>query len=201
LVRSTVESGVFSNIVGETRVLFDGLPAPLLYSQAGQVSAVVPYSVAGRQSAIVEVEYRGQRSAQVGVTVAPAAPGVFTSDSSGKGQAAVLNQDGSLNSVFNPAPRGSVVVLYATGEGATVPLVTTGQVSNGVLPVPVLPVALQVGNLPAEIQYAGAAPGLISGVMQVNAKVPDNAPVGSSVPVTLSVGGFNSPAGVTIAIQ
>src|SRR4029077_19093934 len=60
---------------GETRVLFDGTPAPMIYASAGQVSAIVPYSARG--SARVQVEYQGTLTAPVMVTVAAAAPGIF----------------------------------------------------------------------------------------------------------------------------
>ncbi|HUS07564.1 MAG TPA: IPT/TIG domain-containing protein, partial [Bryobacteraceae bacterium] len=194
-------SDVFPSILAETRVLFDGVAAPLVYVQAGQVTAVVPYSMAGKTSTAIEIEYRGQRSIPVGLAVVPASPGLFTSNSSGRGQAAVLNQDGTLNSPANPAPRGSVVVFYGTGEGVGVPLVTSGQVAGSVLPKPLLPVSVRIGGAVAEIQYAGAAPGLIAGIIQVNAKVPEDAPAGPAVPLTFTVGSASSPAGVTIAIR
>ena len=55
-------------------------------------------------------------------------------------------------------------------------------------------------RLPAEVQYAGSAPGAVSGALQVNVVVPDDAPSGSAVPVVLTVGGIDSPA-ATMAIQ
>src|SRR5205085_856061 len=60
----------------------------------------------------------GSITANGTVDISPTAPGIFTLNASGAGQAAALNQDGTLNSTSNAAKIGSVVVLYLTGEGA-----------------------------------------------------------------------------------
>jgi len=67
------------------------------------------------------VEYDGILAVAVTVPVLPAVPGIITTNSQGTGQAVALNQDGSLNSASNPAARGTIVILYATGEGSEVP--------------------------------------------------------------------------------
>ena len=85
------------------------------------MSAIVPYNVAGKASTQMQVEYLGMLSDPVTVPVAAAVPGLFTKDFSGTGQGAIVNQEGSLNSAANPAARGSIVSLYATGEGETNP--------------------------------------------------------------------------------
>jgi uncharacterized protein (TIGR03437 family) len=74
-------------------------------------------------------------------------------------------------------------------------------------PVPQLNVQVEIGGVSATVQYAGAAPGLVAGAIQVNAYVPAGAPSGSSIPVVLNIGGYVSsygtvqPANATIAIQ
>ena len=104
-------SGKVSSAVPGTRVLFDGTPSPILYTRNDQVSVVVPYEVANQVVTQVSVEYLGVLSAPMALTVAPAMPGIFTTDASGKGQGAILNQDNSLNSSLNPAGVGSVAIL------------------------------------------------------------------------------------------
>ena len=74
---------VSSNLAG-SRVFFDGTPAPLIYAEAGQVSAVVPYEVAGNQQTLVQYEYNGVKSNAVTIAVAPSAPGIFAADASGR---------------------------------------------------------------------------------------------------------------------
>ena len=191
-------SGFVSTQLGQTRVLFDGIPAPLLYAGAGQVSAVVPYAVAGRNSTQLVVTNGGQTSAALTMGVTGSAPGLFTLDSSGQG--AILNQDGSVNGSANPAARGSIVTLYATGAGQTNPAGIDGLLATSVLPAPLFPVSVKIGGQPAQVLYAGAAPGLVAGVMQVNVVLPDGTSSGM-VPVILQVGAASSQPGVTVSIQ
>jgi uncharacterized protein (TIGR03437 family) len=132
--------------------------------------------------------------------VALTAPGIFTADSTGSGQAAVLNQDGSLNSASNPASPGTIITLYATGEGQTNPAGVDGKIANSApYPAPIQPVSVLIGDLAGVVQYAGAAPQLVAGVMQVNVQVPTGIAASAAVPVVLTVGGVASPA-VTIAV-
>ncbi len=107
-------------------------------------------------------------------------------------EAAALNQDASTNSSSIPAASGSVVVLYVTGAGQMSPPAATGSLSANPLPQPLLPVAVQIGGLDAEVTFAGAAPGYVSGLLQVNARVPAGVTPGDSVPVTVAVGGIAS---------
>jgi len=111
-----------------------------------------------------------------------------------------VNQDGTINSDRNPAAQGSIVVLYATGEGQTSPAGVTGQAAQSPYPLPVLPVSLTMAGIPATILFAGEAPGFV-GVMQINAQVPSGFVPPGELPVVLTVGTYQSPAGVTIAVE
>jgi uncharacterized protein (TIGR03437 family) len=192
-------TGKLATETGATRVLFNGYPSPMVYAVAGQVAAIVPYEVAGQASALVQVEYQGIQSPAVSVPVALVTPAVFTADSSGQGQAAVLNQDYSLNSAANPAPSGSYCALYATGAGQTNPPGIDGQISHAPYPLPELPVTVTVGGVPAAVQYAGAAPGEVAGVLQINFQIPMGV-AGGQVPIVTTIGNFAAPA-VTMAIR
>jgi uncharacterized protein (TIGR03437 family) len=206
LAGSQIDSaGKTTTLLGETRVWFDGIAAPMVYSVTGQAGAVVPYAVANRKTTQVVVEYQGVRSPAVEVPVVSSAPALFTLDSSGKGQAGMLNEKGCCNSARNPAARGSIAALYATGAGQTNPpgidgsIPPTGRISD--YPVPVLPVRVTVGGRPAEILYAGAAPHAVAGLLQVNFRVPADAPTGGAIPLVLTVGDSSSPDGVTMAVR
>jgi uncharacterized protein (TIGR03437 family) len=194
-------SGRLDTTVAETRVLFDGVAAPLIMVSAGQTNAVVPYAVAGKSSTSVQFEYKGVKSAAMSITVAASMPGLFAVDASGKGQGAILNQDYTVNSPSNPASKGSVVMIYATGEGQTNPPGVDGKLASVPLPAPVLPVIVGINNAGVELQYAGAAPGMVAGALQVNARVPVNAPAGNAVPVSVKVGNAYSQSGLTMAIR
>ncbi|MBM3956698.1 MAG: SBBP repeat-containing protein [Gemmatimonadetes bacterium] len=199
-------TGLVSAVLAETRVLFDGSAAPLVYVMESQVSAVVPYAVGTgtRPETEIQVEYRGARSNAVRVPVMASAPGLFTASSTGSGQGAILNEDGTVNSPANPAARGSVVVLFGTGEGQTDPPGADGKPAAPPLPRPRLPVSVTIGGaaVPAgNVLYAGAAPGLVAGVLQVNVRIPATAPSGNAVPVTVTVGTATSQVGVTLAVR
>jgi uncharacterized protein (TIGR03437 family) len=194
------ETGKVSTQVEGARIFFDGVPAPVVYTSTGQMSVVVPYSVSGKAATKVEAEYLGVRSNAVNAVVGQAAPGIFTANSSGTGQGAVLNQDFTANNTENPAERGAVIVIYATGEGQVDPGGVDGILSNAVLPNPVQPVSVTVGGVSANILYAGAAPGLVAGVLQINATVPPQIAAGAAE-VKVMVGAATSPSGVTIAVK
>jgi uncharacterized protein (TIGR03437 family) len=191
-------SGVVSTQLAGTAVLFNGLPAPIIYTSATQVAVVVPYGLRGT-TAEIEVWYQGQASTPVAVPVATSAPGIFTLNSTGR-PASVVNQDGSTNSPGHPAALGSYISLLATGEGQTSPQGQDGKLASVPLPQPILPVSAIVGGYSANVKYAGGAPGEIAGVMQVNIQIPEDVPLGNPAPVVLTVGGVQSNS-VTIAVQ
>jgi uncharacterized protein (TIGR03437 family) len=142
------------------------------------------------------------RSNAIGVNRAQAAPGIFTSDSSGSGAAAVINQDGTKNTPSNAAARGSVITFFATGEGLTNPPGTAGAIApSGTTPRPVAPVSVRIGGIDATIQFAGTPANAIQGLIQVNAVVPEGVATGDAVPVILTVGNFSSPGNVHLAIR
>ncbi len=190
-------NNILSNTVGGTQVLFDGKPAPLIYSVAGQLSAIVPYAVAGKTSTQVQVLYNGKSSPMITVPVVDAAPGIFNVP--GGSQAAALNADLSVNNTANPAAKGSVIVLFATGEGQTSPAGVDGKIATDTFPKPVLPVTVTIGGAPAQVLYYGAAPFEVAGVLQINAMIPATVASGPA-PVVVQVGTRTS-AMSTIAVQ
>ena len=195
-------NGMVSSAAGGVRVLFDGVPAPVVYGSATQCSAVVPYYGAIRATTHVQVEYKGVRSDPLEVAVGATAPGLFSKDFSGKGQGAILNEDNvTLNSASAPGAAGSVVILWGTGEGITDPPGVDGRPAVDVLPKPVAPVTVTIGGLPATVEYAGAAPGNMAGLFQINARVPKGVTPGDRVPVQVTVGGIASQDGVTVAVR
>jgi uncharacterized protein (TIGR03437 family) len=194
-------AGKVATSLAGVRLLFDGSPAPLTYVSATQINAVVPYEIADNANTRVEAEVAGVLSPALTQATTASSPAIFTVDSSGFGSAAALNQDFSVNTASNPAPKKSVMSLFATGEGRTSPVSVTGSVSGSDLRTPLLVVTATVGGQNADVTYAGSAPGLVAGVLQVNVRIPDTAPSGNAVPVVIVVGSTVSPSGVTIAVQ
>jgi uncharacterized protein (TIGR03437 family) len=205
LVVNSPANNAFGTIIGNTRVLFDGVAAPILYASATQTSVMVPYGVFGRTSTSIVVEYFGVQSNPTSFNVVGSAPGIYTQNQAGTGPGAILNQDGfTVNGPNAPEKRGNVVSVYMTGEGQTSPAGVDGAIIPPILSalkMPVLPVTATIGGQTATVAYAGSAAGQISGLMQVNVVIPANAPVGNSVPIVITVGTVASQASVTVAIQ
>jgi len=198
---SVSPSGVVKTAAGGTRVLFDGVAAPMIYTISGQVSAVAPFAIQGRAATQVQVEYLGEQSAPAAVPVVNALPGLFTSDASGTGTGAILNQDLSVNSAANPAEAGSIIVLYATGGGVVAPAVPDGSTLFTPLSRLTQSVSARVGGMDAAVLYAGVAPGIVAGVLQIDITIPEGVGAGSAVTVDLTIGGVTSQAGVTVAVR
>ena len=210
-VGQQVVNGKFGTQLAGTTVTFNGINAPLIYTSATQISAIVPYAMATAAMADVTVNYQGQSFTAAAVPVVAAAPGIFTS---GGGQAAAVNQDNTINSLSNPARQGTFVSFYLTGEGQTNPPGVDGKITP--LPpapaiIPLLPFTVYLSGqltgstgLPA-VTYGAEAPSLVAGVMQINVRIPANlvqtsgtAPV--AVPVLIILGTSFTQPGVTIAV-
>jgi uncharacterized protein (TIGR03437 family) len=188
--------------LASTRVLFDGQPSPLIYTTEKQLSAIVPYETSGKTSTKVKVEYMGSQSDETEIAVAPTAPAIFTQNASGTGPGAILNQDNSLNTATNAAQRNSVIQIFATGGGQTNPPGQTGKLTGTPLPVfPAGRVTVRINNIDAPVVYSGAAPGLVQGLIQINARIPATAPIGAAVPIVVRINNVDSPAGVTVAVR
>jgi uncharacterized protein (TIGR03437 family) len=194
---------LFGNGFGSAQfgsVTFGEFPAPILYSSNCQINAVVPFEVTPGEPTFVSVQSGGQTLGPIQLPVVVAAPGIFTAN--GSGQGAILNQDSSVNSPSNPAAPGSIIAVYMTGTGALAPAIADG--SPGPLtapfPMPLAGVSALIGEQVASILFAGQAPGFIAGATQVNIQIPQNAPVGAAVPVTIYAGPYVSQS-VTVAVQ
>ena len=181
------DTGRLTTSLSGVSVLFDGKPAPLFYAGAGQINAQAPASVASSYSVGVRVQYNGLTSDESQVEVQPASPGIFGSVTSQGRGAAIINADGTINSAANPAVRGSVVSMFATGGGMTVAPVPDGVPEPGAASLS-LPVGVAVNGAAARIFYAGSAPSY-AGVTQVNLEIPDDLKVRSGLnTLLLSVG-------------
>jgi uncharacterized protein (TIGR03437 family) len=223
LAIASVNDGRYPKTLSGTCVLFNDVAAPLVYTSASAVSAVVPFSIVPGGRANVGVEFQGKRSPPVSIYVAASAPGLFTLDSSGRGPAAVLNVGPvtgavNVNTPLNPAPRGGIVVAYFTGAGQTDPPSQDAVVaaSPGRMSLPVeagldflgasfgfgsTSCAADPGCKPVEVLYAGPAPGIVAGVIQVNMRVPDRPEASGTHSLGISVGGIRSQSYATVSIR
>jgi len=172
-----------------SQVLVDEIAAPVLYSSPTQINAVVPFEVEGRDRITVSAG-----SARAVLALTAAQPEIFkTAD----GYAAALNEDGTINSKTNPAKSGSLVTVWGTGA----PDWPAGTVDGSINPSSPL-IYLSVGVRPelqdTQVAFAGAAPGMVAGVFQVNVRLP--ATSGQSVSLwPVSANEVGSPASVWVA--
>ena len=197
LTTLTLDSqGKVNTFLGGTRVLFNGTAAPLLYTSSGQVSAIVPQNLAGRSTVSIVVEYLGVQSAGMTLPVIGSNPAIFTQNSSGKGDSIVIRLDGSLVTAANPAKQDDILILYGEGYGDISDGPADGTIVSTLLPKPLDPVRLLIDGKEYPTLYAGGAGGLVSGVLQVNFKVPA-LPAGPHN-IQLQILDRKSPAGVNL---
>jgi len=184
-----------------TQVFINGVAAPLLFSLDTQVGGIVPFGVPTEGTITVEVAYEGIKSEPLPAFGYPSHAGVFTLDATGRGQAAALNQDGTINSPLRPARRGEWMVLYATGLGKTDPPSVDGTVNETPWGVPLQSVKVFLNSQEVDVLFVGSAPGLIAGVFQLNVRIPADFPFSGIQPVTLRVGDFSINPAATVAID
>jgi uncharacterized protein (TIGR03437 family) len=209
---------VDTNLSGVTATV-DGQNAPLVYVSQNQLTIQVPYEVTTGTGKHVVVN--NGTSANATVKINPTAPGIFTADGSGTGQAAALNYNATtgaytLNSTTTPAKIGDTVILYLTGEGNYNASLLTGAIVTNtgfIIPATLSPLP-QVSPLPtvtiggadasAGVSYAGPMVGAMLGLLQINVTVPTGSATGAAVPISVSIGGVSTQVNqpnVTLSIH
>ena len=189
-------SGSLERQVSGVAVLVNGISVPVFFAGDGQINAQAPYSLQQASQARVSVSYFGESSNEVVTSVAATAPGLFEYPGE-PGRVLAVHTDGPLNAPGHPARAGDIVVLYATGEGVTTPPLGDGVPAVDPYPQPAATVTLLIDGQPADLLYAGSAPGFV-GLMQINARVPGG--VSGEVPVTLAAGTQVSKT-VTLSVE
>lgn len=172
-----------NTILGDTSVLFDATPTPLLYAAPNQINVIAPYALYGETSTQILVMQRGQAVTGLLLPVSDSAPSIFNVDGGGAGQGAILNQDQTLNSPANPR----LIALFATGAGQTILLAWMAKPQPTSCPSP----CCRVGSNRRRRRHstlAGAVPGSVAGLPQVNCTGPSTSASGLSLPITLVIG-------------
>jgi uncharacterized protein (TIGR03437 family) len=170
----------FSTTLGGVQVLVNGQAAPVYLVSQNQIGALIPYEIAGEYFATFQVVVNASKSNAVTVYVGNSAPGIYTVNQNGMGEAAILHADGTPVSDSNPAKPSETVIMFINGLGPVSP-----QVGDGVA-APNSPVStsLEAGDidvllddgtdfLPGMVSFAGLAPGF-AGLYQVNFTLPTN---------------------------
>lgn len=130
------------------------------------------------------------------------APGIFTLNGSGSGQAVAFNhEDGSIADVANPAKPGSHVSVYFTGGGTTNPTGRTGAIAGPEARRYRATPVVTVGGVKATVTYAGVAPYFVEGLGQLNIRLADNTPQNDAAPIVITYGSVSSQTTATIAVR
>jgi uncharacterized protein (TIGR03437 family) len=185
-INGVVQNGAFTPSLAGYQVRIGGSPAPLLYADSRQLNIVIPRNIA-TESHIEIVTPAGTIDGPILSVPYAVLPAIFSDRQTGL--AAALNQDRSINSSSNPAKRGSIVTLFATGgvtnyfaDGAVVPLEFHDT-----------PATVWAGNERSfEVVFAGDAPGLVAGVTQINLRLPASLPPGDTLDFTVMIGGVST---------
>jgi uncharacterized protein (TIGR03437 family) len=152
----------------ELTVSINGISCPLLFVSWSQINAQLPFEVpAGPATAVLQLP--NMPPAAIALTVAPAAPGIFTD---GQNHPAIQNAGGASNTAANPVQAGSLISVLLTGQGPVAPPVATGSAAPArPLARTVYPVVAVFGRHVAEITSAELLPGSI-GLFQVTLRLP-----------------------------
>ncbi len=201
-IRFTEQTLTFSTVpvpkeLDDVEVLVNGVAAPLYYLSPTIINFYVPMSTptSGTIDVLVQKKSTGQILASSTLPAAVATPGFFTTTQNGRGQIAALNEDNTINSAANPVGRGRVIQLYATGQGYLPDAPPDGvpAPSDRLISTPSLPRVI-INTTDAEVQFSGLAPGFV-GVWQINVKVPESVPPGTSIVVGILHQGIPSTTG------
>ncbi len=190
-------------VLGQTRVLVNGVPAPLYYASNGQINFEVPIATTPGL-ATVTVERNGQTGNQVTVNVQARAPRILNFQPPYNTTPIIVNQDGSV-AVTGPtvlpshaAKLGDTLTIYMIGLGSTNPVVADGVGAPAAEPLARVdsPVTVTMGGgftktVTPPVLFAGLTPNFV-GLYQVNFTIPQDAPVGTHIPLMVAVGGASS---------
>jgi uncharacterized protein (TIGR03437 family) len=185
--------------LGQSCLSVNGVPVPLLFVSGTQINAQLPFNVSGTASLTIHTP--GGISDGFQFPVLSAAPHIFMSGSAGPqtGLATIVRSDNNeLITPTNPIHPKDTVVIYLTGMGATSPASIAGLPgSSDPLAYASIPPTVTLGGYGLNVFYAGMVPDEV-GVYQINATVPFGAPLGLSVPLTITQGGSSTTVNVRV---
>jgi uncharacterized protein (TIGR03437 family) len=186
---SVAENGIIPFNVAGTTLTVDGKPAPILYTQSGQINFVAPWSLRTDGITVPVCASFGNDTSCLNVATYSFDPGFFILNNA----IAAINQDGTINAQDHPASLGSYVSLYLTGTGMLAGTTEDGAIAN--LPLQSVTASVTAGvwsdsscaffggifcqAAPAQVLYAGAVPTLVNGASVVIIRIPKDFPIGN----------------------
>jgi uncharacterized protein (TIGR03437 family) len=188
--------------------------APILYTEPRQVNVQIPTTAALGNVPVVVILNPGtaneRRSNPWTIKLDQAWPSVFRFGLTECIAARFQDGTPAADPRFVPGigariPRiGEIVTLYVNGLGATEPVWQAGEIPTAaarVITANNVQVSLNgVTMSAADVLYAGLSPFSISGLYQINIRVPDNARIGDN-PIVIRSAGFSSQSGIILPVQ
>jgi uncharacterized protein (TIGR03437 family) len=182
--------------LGGATVLLAGQEVPIFFAKDNQLNAILPYGLPVNTTQQMFVSRGSGLSVPQGITLAAAAPGVFTTD----GKQGIIINGSAIADATNPAKTGDTLVIYCTGLGEVNPAVKAGTQTPNILAQITNSIAVTIGGVPAQsIPFAGLTPGQ-TGLYQINVVVPAGIAAGNQVPVVVTVANASSVP-VTMAVK
>ncbi len=185
-IGSAASTPLPANLNGVT-VTVNGATVPLVYVSPGQINFQLPFETGAGTSSATVTSGCGP-STPVTFPVADAAPYLFLGSG---GDAVVVNQDNTINSESNPAPKGTIVTVYLTGIGPLDKQIDTGAATPPDLYSARLPYKALIGGFDTSVKFLGMTPGFV-GLAQANIEIPNLSP--GKYPIVITVNGVDSNA-------
>ena len=183
---TAVATPPYPTSLGGVSVTIGGLPAPIYLVSATQLNCLVPYAVPSNSGNVAVVVHNGANSNTVSVPFSPTSPGIFSDDTSGTGDGAIVHGlTGLLVTPASPATKGETLAMYLTGLGAV-----QNKVTDGAAPSPpaadaaTAQVLVYVNGIAVTPSYAGLNP-VYPGLYQINFVVPTTLTVSGELPVAV----------------
>ena len=192
------QGGTMPTVLDGTRVLINGVPAPVYYVSPTLVEFQAPVAI-GVGAGVAQVVTAAGASAPMPVVIDEIRPSIFAESVAGRNWALAQHADFSrIGPVPATAARpGEIVVLWGSGFGQTYPPMAAGVVlSAPAWLADAAGVAVTIGGQPALVNYAGMS---MAGVYQLNVTVPD-LPDGDH-PVTAVASGRSTNASVLLPVR
>lgn len=213
--RGDLVNGAFPTVLACVGVTINNKRVPITYVQFDQINVQAPEDLPASGPVPIQVilnpDLPNQLLSDMGMlnAIQPLAPAFLTFNGTGSGSiaaqfanSATIVADPALFPApgAHPAAPGDIITLYGTGFGPTEIPVVAGALDVGVNRT-TNSVTVTIGNLPAEFFYAGLSPGSISGLYQVNVRVPANAPDGNLAVVATVNGNVTTQSNATIPVK
>ena len=193
--------------LGDVQVLVNGVPAPLTYVSPSQINFIVPMGTPNSGTADLQVVQASTgRVLAAGIPQMNAySPGIFMLDFLSRNrQAAVLNQDNTINSTSNCAARGSYIQIFATGQGYLSNAPPDGSAPTGLVNTPFTP-HMNIGGQfveeytresgepgqGQEVSFSGLSP-QFPGIWQINLYIPKAVAPATQTPIAIFINSLSS---------